>query len=117
MFSSFKYFNYALFSFWIIYSIFFNRLACNQAKNRYRNVLPADETRVCLENVASHVLGSDYINANHIHVHKCCPHYISTQGPLPNTVNEFWQMVWETETTSIAMTTNPIENGRPKCEV
>lgn len=93
------------------------RLACNQAKNRYRNVLPADETRVCLENVASHVLGSDYINANHIHVHECCPHYISTQGPLPNTVNEFWQMVWETETTSIAMTTNPIENGRPKCEV
>ncbi len=92
-------------------------MQCNQHKNRYRNVLPSDDTRIILQIVPSLVEGSDYINANSITIHSCCPRYISTQGPLPDTVNDFWQMVWETGTTNIVMVTNPIENGRVKCEV
>ena len=95
----------------------FPRMSCNEQKNRYRNVLPSDDTRVCLQSVPGHIEGSDYINANYITVHPSCPTYIATQGPLPNTVDDFWQMTWETEIECIAMLTNPIENGRVKSEV
>ena len=92
-------------------------MPCNQSKNRYRNVVPADNTRVSLHRVASHVPGSDYINANHIKVHTSCKDYIATQGPLPNTVNDFWQMVWENSSDMIVMVTNQIENGMAKSEM
>ena len=57
------------------------RLPENRNKNRYRNVLPYDSTRVRLS-------GPDnYINANHIHVAvgKQQKQYIACQGPLPQT--------------------------------
>jgi tyrosine-protein phosphatase non-receptor type 11 len=38
----------------------------NKNKNRYKNILPFDETRVILHDGDPNVLGSDYINANHI---------------------------------------------------
>ena len=38
--------------------------------------------------------------------------YIATQGPLPNTMIDFWTMVWEQKTTSIVMVTNLVENSR-----
>jgi protein tyrosine phosphatase len=41
--------------------------------------------------------------------------YISTQGPLPNTVCDFWRMVWEQNSTIIVMLTKEIESGRVKC--
>ena len=37
----------------------------NKAKNRYKNILPYDDTRVKLE-TGTDIDGSDYINANHI---------------------------------------------------
>lgn len=40
----------------------------NRAKNRYKNILPFDHTRVRLKNVDSDVPGADYINANYIRV-------------------------------------------------
>lgn len=89
---------------------------CNRTKNRYRNVLPLDHTRVCLQEVDQGTPGADYINANHLRLHDCCGLYIATQGPLPGTIADFWQMVWEQDAEVIVMTTKTTEGGRKKCE-
>lgn len=59
----------------------------------------------------------DYINASYIRM-KVGPDeffYISSQGPLPNTLDCFWQMVWENKSDIIAMMTQEVERGRIKC--
>lgn len=38
--------------------------------------------------------------------------YIATQGPLPETIEDFWQMVWEQKTPIIVMLTRVDEGGR-----
>ncbi|XP_077999364.1 tyrosine-protein phosphatase non-receptor type 13-like isoform X2 [Glandiceps talaboti] len=85
----------------------------NKDKNRYRNVLPYDATRVKLKAGKS----SDYINASHIRwsVGNTPYNYIACQGPLPHTTGDFWQMIWEQEVDTIAMVTLDIENGKVKC--
>uniref|UniRef100_A0A4W4EFM2 protein-tyrosine-phosphatase n=1 Tax=Electrophorus electricus TaxID=8005 RepID=A0A4W4EFM2_ELEEL len=91
----------------------------NKSKNRYKNILPFDETRVILQDRDPHVVGSDYINANYVK-NKMCeigPQkvYIACQGCLATTVNDFWQMVWQEESHVIVMTTREVEKGRNKC--
>lgn len=84
----------------------------NRHKNRYRNILPYDKTRVRLLSM------EDYINASHIdfQVGRQRLHYIATQGPLPATTADFWQMVWEQNVDVIAMLTREIEEGKVKCD-
>ncbi|PIK54092.1 hypothetical protein BSL78_09020 [Apostichopus japonicus] len=67
----------------------------NTSRNRFTESLPYDHSRIILnENVNS--AGSDYINANAIvDSDPKAPAYIATQAPLPNTLGDFWQMVWE----------------------
>ncbi|BET02499.1 Tyrosine-protein phosphatase [Nesidiocoris tenuis] len=89
----------------------------NRAKNRYKNILPFDHTRVKLTNVDPDVPGSDYINANYIKGDGD-PNgrvYIATQGCLPNTVADFWNMIWQHNTRVIVMTTKETERGKNKC--
>ncbi|XP_073728351.1 tyrosine-protein phosphatase non-receptor type 6 isoform X1 [Misgurnus anguillicaudatus] len=91
----------------------------NKSKNRYKNILPFDETRVILANADPNVVGSDYINANYV-INKLMEidHqkvYIACQGCLATTVNDFWQMVWQEKTGVIVMTTREVEKGRNKC--
>ncbi|XP_040531316.1 tyrosine-protein phosphatase non-receptor type 20 isoform X6 [Gallus gallus] len=82
----------------------------NRDKNRYQDILPYDKTRVPLgEN-------NGYINASYIRtkVGEEEHFYIITQGPLPSTVADFWQMVWESESDLIAMMTKEVELGKVK---
>ncbi|KHJ95905.1 Protein-tyrosine phosphatase [Oesophagostomum dentatum] len=43
--------------------------------------------------------------------------YISTQGCLPNTLLDFWRMVWQENSRVIVMTTKEMERSRSKCHV
>ncbi|XP_076400486.1 tyrosine-protein phosphatase non-receptor type 20 isoform X3 [Peromyscus maniculatus bairdii] len=83
----------------------------NRDKNRYRDILPYDSTRVPL---GKH---KDYINASYIRIvnHDEEYFYIATQGPLPETIEDFWQMVMENNCNVIAMITREIEGGVIKC--
>ncbi|XP_038593924.1 tyrosine-protein phosphatase non-receptor type 13 [Micropterus salmoides] len=83
----------------------------NRDKNRYRDILPYDETRVPIGD------NQDYINASYIHMQVGDEEffYISCQGPLPTTVSAFWQMIWENKSDVIAMMTQEVERGRIKC--
>ncbi|XP_039403673.1 FERM and PDZ domain-containing protein 2 [Mauremys reevesii] len=83
----------------------------NREKNRYRDILPYDATRVPLGATRG------YINASYIrtHIGEEEHFYISTQGPLPCTVADFWQMIWENESDVIAMMTKEVELGKVKC--
>lgn len=119
-------------------------LPTNQKKNRLVNILPYENTRVCLTPIRG-AEGSDYINASyidgykdrykfttflkikyfgidlyplffklfHFHVLFCyrCA-YIATQGPLPDTVDDFWRMIWEHNSTIIVMLTKLREMGK-----
>ncbi|XP_033910241.2 tyrosine-protein phosphatase non-receptor type 11 isoform X1 [Acipenser ruthenus] len=94
----------------------------NKSKNRYKNILPFDTTRVELRDADADVPGAEYINANYIRsVHEDgrrpdeCKVYIATQGCLQNTVNDFWNMVYQENTHVIVMTTKEVERGRNKC--
>ncbi|KAM6902666.1 tyrosine-protein phosphatase non-receptor type 13 isoform 2-T2 [Xenentodon cancila] len=84
----------------------------NKKKNRYKNIVPFDTTRV--------VLGKDggYINANFINMPVKDENfmYIACQGPLPTTLGDFWQMVWEQKSNVIAMMTQEVEGGKVKCQ-
>lgn len=83
----------------------------NASKNRYPDVLPFDHSRVILNDLANSNR-SDYINASTITDHDPrSPVYIVTQGPMPSTVADFWQMVWEQGSVIIVMLTRLLENG------
>ncbi|XP_068202225.1 tyrosine-protein phosphatase non-receptor type 11-like isoform X2 [Palaemon carinicauda] len=91
----------------------------NRNKNRYKNILPFDHTRVILRETDPGIPGSDYINANMITSEEDvgieCKTYIATQGCLPSTIADFWWMVWQENTRVIVMTTKEVERGKNKC--
>ncbi|EHB13465.1 Receptor-type tyrosine-protein phosphatase H, partial [Heterocephalus glaber] len=87
----------------------------NKAKNRYRNVLPYDWSRVPLQPLRDEP-GSDYINASFIPGLWSPQDFIAAQGPLLRTVGDFWRLVWEQQSRTIVMLTNCVESGRVKCE-
>lgn len=87
----------------------------NRKKNRYKDILPFNYSRVFLSEYPG-VPGSDYINANYIKGASGSNAYIASQGPLPHTVNDFWRMVVEREVQVIVMACNEQEAGKHKCE-
>lgn len=87
----------------------------NINKNRYPDVMPYDHSRVVL-NELSNATGSDYINASTITDHDPRnPAYIATQGPLPHTAPDFWQLIWEQGAVVIVMLTRLTEGGAAMC--
>ncbi|XP_008395633.1 receptor-type tyrosine-protein phosphatase kappa isoform X7 [Poecilia reticulata] len=115
----------------------------NRTKNRYGNIIAYDHSRVILQPIEDDP-SSDYINANYIDVsgntsnatigsqrnqrnhtpsliwlyrdgYQRPSHYIATQGPVHETVYDFWRMVWQEQSACIVMVTNLVEVGRVKC--
>jgi protein tyrosine phosphatase len=114
----------------------------NINKNRYFDVLALEETRVRLsiseplnfsnnlqysddlsdfsqdddddDDVFSSPWGSDYINANLLTKGNTESAYIACQAPLPNTIPDFWKMVWEQHIAVIVMLTKLSERGKVK---
>ncbi|XP_026221120.1 LOW QUALITY PROTEIN: phosphatidylinositol phosphatase PTPRQ [Anabas testudineus] len=89
-------------------------LPWNKSKNRFPNIKPYNNNRVKLLSEPG-TAGSDYINASFVSGYLCPNEFIATQGPLPGTVADFWRMIWETGTHTIAMLTQCYEKGRIRC--
>uniref|UniRef100_A0A663M5X4 protein-tyrosine-phosphatase n=1 Tax=Athene cunicularia TaxID=194338 RepID=A0A663M5X4_ATHCN len=83
----------------------------NRMKNRYGNIIAYDHSRVRLQPIEGET-SSDYINGNYIDGYHRPNHYIATQGPMQETIYDFWRMVWHENTASIIMVTNLVEVGR-----
>jgi protein-tyrosine phosphatase len=92
--------------------------------NRYTDIVPYDATRVILESGldGKNCAKDDYINASYVYTPKHTRRYIAAQGPLENTVDQFWRMVWDNISTTqadsmstIIMLTQVTENDIEKC--
>ncbi|XP_057169647.1 tyrosine-protein phosphatase non-receptor type 3 isoform X9 [Ursus arctos] len=94
-------------------AITFAKLPQNLDKNRYKDVLPYDTTRVLLQG------NEDYINASYVNMEipaaNLVNKYIAAQGPLPHTCAQFWQVIWDQKLSLIVMLTTLTERGRTKC--
>ena len=112
-------------------------------KNRYSNIWPYDHARVklscrmprnpltwdpqnnivktpdsCLGPSSPQVspTGEEgYINASFLEMPGVARRYIATQGPLPCTLHDFWQLVWQQNVQVIVMLTREKEAGKSKC--
>ncbi|NXN18449.1 PTN22 phosphatase, partial [Indicator maculatus] len=87
----------------------------NIKKNRYKDILPFDHSRVELSLITSDA-DSHYINANFIKGVYGPRAYIATQGPLSTTVTDFWRMIWEYKVLVVVMACMEFEMGKKKCE-
>ena len=84
----------------------------NRKKNRYKDILPFNYSRVVLSEFPG-IPGSGYINANYINYETDenlvagapFKQYIATQGCVGSTRADFWQMVWQEQSRLIVMTT------------
>ncbi|XP_069819620.1 receptor-type tyrosine-protein phosphatase O isoform X3 [Dendropsophus ebraccatus] len=90
-------------------------LPANRCKNRYTNILPYDFSRVKLVTTEEED-AADYINANYIPGYNSLQEYIATQGPLPDTRNDFWRMILQQKSQVIVMLTQCNEKRRIKCD-
>uniref|UniRef100_A0AAX7T273 protein-tyrosine-phosphatase n=1 Tax=Astatotilapia calliptera TaxID=8154 RepID=A0AAX7T273_ASTCA len=73
----------------------------NHDKNRSMDVLPADRCLPFLISVDGE--SSNYINAALMDSHKQPAAFIVTQHPLPNTMGDFWRLVFDYNCSSIVM--------------
>ncbi|XP_059299383.1 protein-tyrosine-phosphatase PTP1-like isoform X1 [Lycium ferocissimum] len=77
----------------------------NISKNRYTDVLPFDNNRVALDPSAR-----GYINASFIKISESVSQFIATQGPLPHTFEDFWEMIIQHHCPVIVMLTQLVDN-------
>ncbi|XP_061617721.1 tyrosine-protein phosphatase non-receptor type 5 isoform X1 [Phyllopteryx taeniolatus] len=86
------------------------------SKNRYKTILPSESwlldphSRVVLQSPLS-----TYINANYIRGYRGDEKaFIATQGPMVNTVDDFWLMAWQEAAPAIVMITK-LKEKNEKC--
>ncbi|GIX66849.1 receptor-type tyrosine-protein phosphatase U [Caerostris extrusa] len=82
----------------------------NKNKNRDTYILPPDDGRPVLKTSPP----SNYINAVYSYHYGVQNQFVVTQYPLPNTVADFWQLLWDTGSTSIVIM-NEISNKDEVC--
>ncbi|CAL1534175.1 unnamed protein product [Lymnaea stagnalis] len=87
----------------------------NKHKNRYKNIVPYDHSRVHLE-INTLKKEEDYINACYIEGFNKDDKFIASQGPNKIILNDFVRMLWEQQVDKVVMLTNLIEEGTVKCE-
>ncbi|AWP09957.1 putative tyrosine-protein phosphatase non-receptor type 18 isoform 2 [Scophthalmus maximus] len=87
----------------------------NIKKNRYKDILPYDQSRVVLTLLTTDS-DSDYINASFIKGASADNRYIASQAPLSSTVTDFWRMIWQHGVKVIVMACREVEMGKRKCE-
>lgn len=75
----------------------------NMKRNRTRSIVPYEDTRIMLHSKQSNPTG--YINASNIQIPigNRILKYILAQAPLPDTIEDFWQMIWESGSQLIVM--------------
>jgi len=85
----------------------YNLLDKDTKNSRYSDISTYEYNHV---NLKSNV----YINASFVDfpVNK---YFIATQGPLPHTINDFWDMIWEYDVNYIVMLCELKEGGKEKC--
>ncbi|XP_047322646.1 protein-tyrosine-phosphatase PTP1-like [Impatiens glandulifera] len=92
----------------------------NKRKNRYSNILPFDDNKVVLNsNKDCGLSAGGYINASYIEISssESISRFIATQGPLPNTLEDFWEMIIQNHCPVIVMLTRLFDNyNTVKCE-
>ncbi|GLT29879.1 hypothetical protein SLA2020_047150 [Shorea laevis] len=93
--------------------------SANKSKNRYTNVVPFDDNRVVLNSCKDYRPSANgYINASFISTPspENISKFISTQGPLPHTFEDFWEMVFQYHCPVILMLTQLVDNFKTvKC--
>ncbi|XP_029563960.1 receptor-type tyrosine-protein phosphatase C isoform X3 [Salmo trutta] len=105
----------------------------NKKKNRSSSVIPYDYNRVLvkLEDESSHDQEDDdddddssdeedeestkYINATQIDGYWCQRSLIAAQGPLAETVGDFWQMIFQKKVKTIVMLSDLTEGDQEFC--
>ncbi|XP_055884628.1 receptor-type tyrosine-protein phosphatase alpha-like [Biomphalaria glabrata] len=87
----------------------------NNRKNRYKNIIPYDHSRVHLQTITNE-LEDYYINASYVKDHQNQNKYIATQGPNFVSLNDFIRMLWELRVEQVVMLTNLAEDSKVKCE-
>ncbi|XP_061591662.1 tyrosine-protein phosphatase non-receptor type 18 isoform X2 [Cololabis saira] len=87
----------------------------NIKRNRYKDILPYDQSRVVLS-LPTADSSSDYINASLIKGASEDRGYVACQGPISSTLTDFWRMIWELHIKVIVMACREVEMGKRKCE-
>ncbi|GMR53214.1 hypothetical protein PMAYCL1PPCAC_23409, partial [Pristionchus mayeri] len=85
----------------------------HQPKNRYKDIYCLDESRVVL---SQREYMRDYIHANFVKGPPFINDFICTQGPLMETIVDFWRMAWQENAGYIVMLCELVELGKKKCE-
>ncbi len=84
-----------------------DNLSKQNKKDRYSNIRTYKYNLVQLKS-------KEYINASFIHL-PLKNYFIATQGPINSSINDFWDMIIEYNSTIIIMLCNEFERGREKC--
>ncbi|KAA3681442.1 receptor-type tyrosine-protein phosphatase delta [Paragonimus westermani] len=99
----------------VCFSTTHSQLDTNKTKNRCSNAVPFDHNRVQLR-VSQNAYKSDYINASYVDGFRKQNAYVATQAPLPETMQDFWSMIWDQKSAVIVSLSGLVEEGEIMCD-